>query len=211
MSEAEASAVRRAGRYLLVAVGTVAFVLAVVPGVVPSEPIERGVELLGNDYFLLGAFGVVALALFLWMSVRRARERVTQATPPDPESVLDAPRPGGSIDRYVDGWPTLSTRAGSDESAAVRERLRATAVAVEMHERDCSRERAQERVDEGTWTDDPSAAWYLRAGEPASPSLRERVGLALRGDSWSQRGARAAARALTERAEAESADAGRSR
>jgi len=204
---------RRVGRYLLVAVGVAAFILALFPRLIPSDPIERGVELLGNDYFLLGTVGAVAVALLTWMSVRRAREQVTQATPPDPESVLDAPRPGESFDRYVTGWPTLSARTGSNGSAAVRERLRETAITTEMHARDCSRERAREHIEDGTWTDDSVAAKYLQTDESARPAFRERARLALRGESWSQRGARATATVLTERAENayEEPESGRSR
>lgn len=185
------ASIRRAGWVALVAVGVVAFGLALVPGVVTLLPVEAVVEWLGNDYFVLGAFGGVALAVLGWMVARRATGRVEQASPPDPETVPDAPRPGERVDDLLARWP--GGLGGADRDY-LRERLRAAAVYAELGE-GRSPTAARERVDSGTWTDDPVAARFLGA-DPAGPTIAERLRLALRGDAWTQHAARRAAREL---------------
>ncbi|MBX0294988.1 DUF7269 family protein [Haloarcula nitratireducens] len=196
----ETSSVRRLGWGLLVALGTVALGLAVVPGAASSLPVEALVEALGNDYFLLGLFGGVALAVLAWMVGRRATGSVTQADPPDPETILDAPRPGEGFDALL--GTTIPRHRDSGETAdALRERLRTAAVRAEMRD-GRSRERAEERVADGRWTDDPVAGQFL-SDDPSSPALGERARLWLLGDSWVQHGARATARELTRQTETE--------
>ncbi|QIO24147.1 hypothetical protein [Haloarcula sp. JP-L23] len=200
MSERSVTGVRRLGWYLLVVVGVLAFALAVVPGGSGIFPTETFIDRVGNEYFLLGILGGVGVGVLGWMVVRRAREHVTQADPPEPETVRDAPPPGDEFDRLVEGIPTLSARDGSEDAEQLRQRLRDAVVATMMREEGLSRERANERVEKGAWTDDPVAARFL--DETArGPPLSERARLALRGDSWVQYGAKAAAQALTDRIE----------
>jgi len=85
--------------------GAVAFVLALVPGVAALVPTAAAVDAVGNDYFLLSAFGAVSLAVFGWMALRRAAGQVAQADPPDPETVPDAPRPGSRFDERLGQRP----------------------------------------------------------------------------------------------------------
>lgn len=193
------SSLRRYGRYLLLALGAVAFLFALSPTLSASFPADVLTEWLGNDYFLLAAFGVVAVAVFAWMAGRRAIERVDQASPPDPETVLAAPRPGTAFDRRIDGWPVFSARR-RDGDDAFRERLRTAAVAAEMRQRDCSAAIARERVADGRWTDDDVAARFLRANV-SGPSVADRLRLLFRGDSWTQYGMRKTAAAITGRTE----------
>ncbi|MDS0259756.1 hypothetical protein NDI56_10175 [Haloarcula sp. S1CR25-12] len=183
---------RRAGWALVVAAGVAAFGLALWPGLSTRLPVGTAVSLAGNDYFLLGAVGGVALAVLAWMVARRATGRVDQASPPDPETVPDAPRPGERFDELLERWPW---RVAESEAERLRERLRTDAVHQGMSE-GLSRAAARERVDSGGWTDDAVAARFL-AG--AAPSPTERLWLALRRDSWTQYGARAAAAELTDR------------
>lgn len=198
MSGRVPNSVGRAGRYLLVAVGVLAFLLALLPGGAGYLPIETLVERVGNEYFLLGTLGGVAVGVLGWMVLRRASGRVRQADPPDPETVRDAPPPGATFDRAVGGLPLLSTRRDGPDAEGLRRRLRTAVVATLMREEGVTRERAEQRVDDGVWTDDPVAARFLDTSV-SPPSLRERLRFVLRGDSWVQRGARAVARALTER------------
>lgn len=191
------SALRRYGRYLLLALGAVAFLFALSPALSGLFPANALAAWLGNDYFLLAAFGVVAVAVLAWMAGRRATERVDQAKPPDPETVLSAPRPGTAFDRRVDGWPVVSGSHG-DSDDDFRERLRTAAVAVEMRQRDCSAATARERVADGRWTDDDVAARFLR-DESAGPSVGDRLRLVLGGDSWTQYCLRRTAEAITGR------------
>ncbi|MDS0282294.1 DUF7269 family protein [Haloarcula onubensis] len=186
------AATRRVSWLALAVAGAVAVGLALLPGVVTLLPVEAVVAWLGNDYFLLGAFAGVALLVLGWMVARRATEHVEQAAPPDPETVPDAPRPGDRVDDLLARWPWHLDAA---DRAYLRQRLRTAAVYGELGE-GRSRADARERVDSGAWTDDAVAARFL--DESAGPRVTERLRLALRGDSWTQYGARQTARALTE-------------
>jgi hypothetical protein len=182
---------RQATWALLAVVGVVAVGLALLPGAAALVPVEAAVDLVGNDYFLLGLFGGVALAVLGWMLGRRASEQVEQASPPDPETVPDAPRPGAGFDDLLGRW---AGGLDGEERTRLRERLRTDAVYREMAT-GVDRATARERVEAGEWTDDPVAARFL-AGE--GPSILERLRLAFRGDGWTQHGARAAAAVLTD-------------
>ena len=184
---------RRVGRLALVAVGVVAFGLALVPGVATLLPVGAVVAWVGNDYVLLGAVGGVALVVLSWMVARRATGHVEQAAPPDPETVPDAPRPGKRVDDLLARWPWGLSGAERDY---LRERLRTAAVYDELGT-GRSRAAARERVDSGAWTNDPVAARFLRA-DPPGPTVTERLRLALRGDSWTQHAARTTARVLVD-------------
>ncbi|PSP82779.1 hypothetical protein BRC96_11290 [Halobacteriales archaeon QS_6_64_34] len=183
---------RRLGQLALAVASVVAVGLALVPGVVALLPVEAVVAWLGNDYFLLGAFGGVALAVLGWAVARRATGRVEQAAPPDPETVPNAPRPGERVDDLLARWPWRLDRSDREY---LRGRLRTAAVYSELGT-GRSRTAARERVESGAWTDDPVAARYL--SESAGPTVTQRLRPMLRGDSWTQYGARRAARALVE-------------
>lgn len=183
---------RRLASLALVVAGIVAVGLALVPGVAALLPVEAVVSWVGNDYFLLGAFGGVALVVLSWMVARRAMGHVEQAAPPDPETVPDAPRPGERVDDLLARWPGGLRGADRDY---LRERLRTTAVYDELGE-GRSRASASARVESGAWTDDPVAARFL--SESGGPTLTERLRLAVRGDSWTQHAARRAARELAD-------------
>jgi hypothetical protein len=191
---------RHRGWYVLIAVGIVTFVLALLPGTAALLPAGAVAERLGNDYFLLGTFGAVALAVVAWTLSRRAKGTVSQAAPPEPETVLDAPQPGAGLDGFAEGLPVSIVRGG-DDADAVRERLRRVAVTEETRRRDFSDETARERVEAGAWTEDPVAATFLATDQTAKPGMNERVRLAFRGDSWAQVCARVTMRALVEQAE----------
>jgi hypothetical protein len=183
-------------RYALVAAGVTAFGLAVLPGGAALVPVEAALALLGNDYFLVGALGVVALLVLVGMVARRATSRVDQAEPPDPETVPDAPRPGSEFDALLEGRPALHPRRRAETVERVRERLREAAVVAQMRREGCTRAVAEDRVDAGEWTDDPVAAAFLRPDGPPRPSAIDRLRLALRGGAWYQHCARTTARAV---------------
>jgi len=176
------------------AVGVVAFAVALVPSVAALVPVEAAVDGLGNDYFLLGSFGGVALAVLVWMVSRRATGHVEQARPPAPETVPDAPRPGERFEELLGRWPW---RLDDADRERLRERLRTDAIYHQMAT-GASRATARERVDAGEWPADPTAAAFLAA---ETPPLARRVLVLLGGESWTQHGARATAEALAERAD----------
>lgn len=186
------STARRLGWLGLVATGVVAFGLALVPGIAALLPVEAVLAWLGNDYFLLGAFGGVALVVLSWMVARRATGQVDQAVPPDPETVPDAPRPGERVDSLLSRWPWRLDRSDREY---LRDRLRTAAVYGELAD-GRSKAAARERVEAGVWTEDPVAARFL--AESGGPTVTERLRLWLRGDAWTQHGARRAAGALVD-------------
>ncbi|WP_254272270.1 DUF7269 family protein [Haloarcula marina] len=189
---------RRVGKYALVGLGVVVFGLALSSNDPASGLVDAALEALGNDYFLLAAFGALALVVFGGMALRRAIERVDQAAPPDPETIRDAPRPGHRFDTKVTGWPGRAHLVRSEDD--IRERVRTAAVETLVRTDGLPRETAARRVDEGTWTDDDTAAAFL-AADASGPTLGERLNHVLRGDSWTQHAASASARAVVERAD----------
>lgn len=185
--------------YLLVGGGLLAFGLALVPGVAAVVPVPAAVELAGNDYFLLGAFGVVTLGVLGWTVWRRATSRLDVADPPDPETVPTAPRPGHAFDDAVARSVSLRPWCRASERERLRERLREAALAAEMRRDGCSRDVARERLETGSWTSDPRAARFLRPGEPFPLTVGERLRAVLRGRTSFQRAAKATAEALARR------------
>jgi hypothetical protein len=189
---------RRVGWSLLVSVGLALVAVAAVPRLAGSLPVEAWVAMAGNDYVLLGAFGALSLLVLAVMLVRRAAGHVQQATPPDAENVRDAPRPGDEIDRYLRKWSVDNPETAEQ----IRDRLRTVAVWSLVRTSAVSRDAARQQVDTGAWTDDPVAGAFLEAGG-SGPSVRQRVLLALRGERWSQYGARRTVEALLDRFEEE--------
>lgn len=191
-------------RRLLALVGTavVAAGLAIALQVAPSvDTLERdAVDFLGTDYLVVAVVGVLAGLLTLVAVAGRARSRGHHHTLPDPETVPSVPRLGAEFDQFVDGTvdPHLLI---SDEPDAVRDRLREAATAAVMHRDGCTRSVAQRQVDTGEWTDDVEAAAFLGGSTAPEPPWPARLDAAVQGQSWSQRGARRAARAIVRLAE----------
>jgi len=86
------------------------------------------------------------------------------------EGRFEPPRPGAEIDAELDAGPRAST-ARSDER--VRERLRILAVQVLSDAEGWSEAEARRRLDEGTWTDDETAAALF--SERVSPEATDLV------------------------------------
>lgn len=173
--------------------------LAADPDAVPAEAVVAAV---GGEYPFVAAVGAVALALVLVAVAWRGVSGLDQATPPTPEEVQSAPLFGADFDDAVDEPFGLRARLRSDRPAALRERVRGAAVAVEAAA-GCSRAEAERRVATGEWTADAEAAAFLSDERGPAPPPAARVGAALRGDAWFQRGARRAAEAVAERADSE--------
>jgi len=143
------------------------------------------VSAFGNDYFLVSAFGVVAVAAAAIVQVSRARSGLDQADPPTVEEVHTVPRLGADLDAFLD--PDADVTADPER---VRASLRELAVSLETREQARSRREARRRVDDGDWTDDDVAAAYL--SDALSMPRRERSIAGLRGEPAAQLGARRA-------------------
>jgi hypothetical protein len=115
---------------------------------------------------------VGAYALTDRLSTARARP-----TPSRSDDGVDVP--GAAFDRELAAIPGHSQRGAADRDA-VRERLRELAVAHLVRETGASTAAAHDRLDAGTWTDDPVAAALFTG---ADPSVRSQVRVLLGGRS----------------------------
>ncbi|MWV65274.1 hypothetical protein GRS48_10645 [Halorubrum sp. JWXQ-INN 858] len=163
----------RVVRVALVAVGVAVFgvglVVAFVPGTAERLPVEAAVgaaiETLGSDYVVVAVLGVAAVALSGLVAASRRVRGIDEATPTVVEGVESGPYPGADLDRR---GARFSARFRSDRQTAARhdrhdrrDRLERAAVRATARAEGCSRAVAEQRVAEGTWTDDPVAARYL--------------------------------------------------
>jgi len=78
----------------------------------------------------------------------------------DPERRYEAPRPGDDLADTL-GIARQRSRAGDRPRDRIRSRTADAAVAAVVDAQGCSEEAARERVENGEWTDDPVAAWFL--------------------------------------------------
>ncbi|MFC7157946.1 hypothetical protein ACFQPA_21235 [Halomarina halobia] len=192
----------RIARYAVAACGGLVFAGAlavlVVPPLADVLPLEAAVDAAGSDYQLIAVFGGLALLALLTVLAARALGRVEQGRPPDPEFVERVPAPGAEFDALVEDGLGRRAALFSDAPDRVRARLRETAARTLARTDNCSREIALDRVDSGAWTDDAAAAAFLSG---RGPPVGVRVRAALRGRSWPQHGAAAAAEAIAARSE----------
>lgn len=128
----------------------------------------------------------------------RRRTPYEQAETADPEISQELPTPGDEFDDLME--QAAAVRYSGDQRDAVRERLHAAAVAVIARTEGLSREQAVERLEDGSWTDDPYAAAFF-TGEIRNASLVQRVSLFDRSRSQFERWATHAAREIVELSE----------
>lgn len=204
------ASVRRAFWYLFVLLGIAVFggALAVIfaPGLGEALPIGVAIEALGSDYLVVAGLGVVALVVLAVMLVARAASSVDEAAPPEPEYVEQVPVLGAEFDDLVNDGLGVRATYFSDRPEEVREDLREQATRTLMRTRGVAREDARSLVESGRWTDDRAASQFLAAQGAAPRSARVRA--ALRGESWLQYGARAAADEIVRIAWEESSNGG---
>ena len=137
--------------------------------------------------------GVLAVAQGVrYANERRGRDR-RPAAPGEPERRAPATVPGADLDDRIARMTTASP-GGYASRRELRERVRTVAVAAVARQRNCSTEAAERAVEEGEWTDDPTAAAFF-AGDASYP-VRVRIAAALRGRSRYGYGLRAAIDAI---------------
>lgn len=156
-------------RWLFVAAGLggvgTAVLVAVRPETAGLLPVEASIALLGSDYVVVAAVGLLAVGCAVVLFGIRVRRGVTEVTPPVVEGVQSATYPGIAVDQT--GGRSLSP-AGDAADADRRERLRAAAIRATQTAEDCSTEAARDRVDNGSWTRDQVASAWLAADEPSA-------------------------------------------
>lgn len=159
------------------------------------EPDLAGLLVVSRLYVPL--LGVLALLQGYRVVRRRRRSTIRGAETGDPELVVPTDAPGSTFDRRVATVADFR-RASVRERQRLRDHLRETAVAVVARHFDCSREEADARVEDGTWTDDPFAASFLGGRDVPSPPLLARLRHAFRAESRFQRDAVRTADAIVE-------------
>ncbi|MGM0590816.1 MAG: DUF7269 family protein [Halobacteriota archaeon] len=170
------------GRRLLVASGIVAFGLGVAVLTFPDAvfvPLDRLVVILVGLLALVQAFRAVE---------SRHRTKLRHVDLPDVELPPSAPTPGDRLDDALSQF--TDARRVYYHGSHVREDLSAAVVAVLSRYGSYSEEAARERLDAGTWTDDPYAVAFLR--DPTAPErpLTRRVRALATGESSFQRNVR---------------------
>ncbi|WP_117592442.1 DUF7269 family protein [Haloprofundus halophilus] len=140
----------------------------------------------GLDYLVVTLVGALALVQGIRYGLSRRKTTFHATTTDDPELRYHVPVPGDDVDVEFAGERSLG-RAQKRER--VRERLREAARETLVGYGGLTPEEAQERLDAGTWTDDPVAAAALRESPPR-PSLVARVRAMLRTESPFERSAR---------------------
>lgn len=194
---------------VLVVVGLVAVGLGVLMVVQP-----RLATAIGTDYSAVTVVGLLALVQGLRVARARKAAELRAAETPDVETVETRPTPGDEFDREVANLRSDPRRSVIRKQANFRETLEAAAVTAVADRKNCSRDRAREHVEAGTWTDDAHAAAFLGGTEAPSPPLLDRVKVAASAESARQFGIRRTADAIARVAgvtdESESSDAGES-
>lgn len=145
---------RPPSRRVALAAGAAACAYGLVVLVVPAAAVP--VPLSTPVVAAAGVFALAAAGVGLVRRLRRSRPL------PDPPGRDGYPAPG-------DGWRerlATTSAADDDDRRALRADLADAAVDA-LAARGTPPEAARERVERGTWTDDPLAAAYLRGDPPA--------------------------------------------
>lgn len=183
-------------RRLLVGSGLALFAVAVAelfaPGVFPLPASETVLTLFGA-LFVLYAYAA-------YRSRRRANPEFAET--PDVELRETTSVPGTELDETLEGFP------GADQVYAgifssVRNALREVAVAVLVRIDGDDEDRARERVESGTWTDDPYASAFLRDGGRPVQSIRDRLRRLLTRTQFQRRNVERTADAISRKANVE--------
>ncbi|WP_207592663.1 DUF7269 family protein [Halomontanus rarus] len=148
-------------------------VAALALGVATIVVVQPLVDSLPSSFAFVGLFGAVAFLLGLWMFRARYRGGIESTTVLDIEYPMSTPTPGHDIDRAL--YQLTELREGTIEyKEQIQKRLGEVAVAVISQRENCSREEAIQHLEEGTWTDDATAASFFSGGSPPRQSFVER-------------------------------------
>lgn len=143
------------------------------------------------------AFPVAVVSLLVAVNaLARRRGARDRGETPDPERRSPVPVPGSDLSATVTEFRSGYERRLTP-STRIREGLTDAAVAVLTRFRGLSESEARERVEEGSWTDDPHAAAFLSSElEAPRRSLRERLTGGLASETRFREGIRRTAAAV---------------
>ncbi|WP_338008308.1 DUF58 domain-containing protein [Natronoglomus mannanivorans] len=150
--------------------GAIAFGIGTVTLVV----VEPLVHQLPSSFAIVAFAGFLAILSGLWIVRSRYKSGVQQTTIPNVEAILSTPAPGHETDRALRRLTHL--REGTLQyREQIQERLTSAAVAVIMRREDCSEAQAIHQLEEGTWTDNETAAAFFSGGNPPKEPLTARL------------------------------------
>ncbi|PSP56646.1 hypothetical protein BRC82_01870 [Halobacteriales archaeon QS_1_67_19] len=135
------------------------------------------------DYVAVTIVGLLALVQGFRTAQARKRTEIRGAETPDVETVETMPTPGHEFDARIEGLTSRSRRMHLRERTDLRDALEAAAVRAVADRDNCSREAARERIEDGTWTDDPHAAAFLGGDAAPTPPLIDRLRVIASGES----------------------------
>ncbi|WP_053946929.1 DUF7269 family protein [Halolamina sediminis] len=127
----------------------------------------------GNWIFVLliaVAAGIQSVSTVL----ARRRTPIYETETGDPERRYEAPTPGDDLHELM-GFASNRSRGANRSRDQVRERLVAVAAAAIADAEGCPESEAHDRIEDGEWTDDPVAAWFLSRDVGLAPAERARL------------------------------------
>jgi len=139
------------------------------PGLAAALPIPR---------LTLVVIGLLAAVEGIRSVQRRRGSEIAGAELPDPEFGIETDPPGDDFDTRI---ARLSTRRGwiGGDFDRVENRLRTAAVSVVAARYGLSKREARERIEAGSWTEDPVAAAFLGGPTVPQPPLEVRLRIRL--------------------------------
>ncbi|MFC4550519.1 MULTISPECIES: DUF308 domain-containing protein [Halorussus] len=159
--------------------------------------------LIGTGYVAVTLVGLLALVQAARVAGGRKASDVAGADTPDVETVPTMPTPGREFDDRLADLRSGLRRETVRRRAEIEEMLRETALDAVAADQNCSREAAAERLEAGTWTDDPHAAAFLGESEVPPPPLLDRLRVAASTESKFQLRARRTADAVARLSDAD--------
>jgi len=122
---------------------------------------------------------ILAVMLGLWRVRVRRNHEVRHLDLPEPELPFALPTPGDDLDELLYRY-TQRGEGTLEYPERIGKRLRDVAVAAIAHREECTREEAVASLDEGTWTENRSAAaFFSETTTVPSSTLKDRVFRAL--------------------------------
>jgi hypothetical protein len=156
---------------------------------------------IGTGYTAVTVVGLLALVQAIRVARARKSSELRATETPDVETVETMPTPGEEFDRTVAEIRSGPRRVLIRERADLREVLEEAALTAVADRENCSRKRASEFIEAGTWTDDAHAGAFLGGADAPSPPFLDRVRLAASTESPFQHRIRRTAEAVARAAE----------
>lgn len=158
------------GRVVVVALGGAAALAGLAVAVRPS--LTTGFS---PTYVVVTLVGVLALLQAIGAALARRRGERRQADLPEVERRRAFPHPGAAFDERLAALPRWPGRRADRQRREIREELREVAVETLVRYGGLAPTEAAERIESGTWTEDPRAAWFLAPDAAIGIPLTERV------------------------------------